>query len=148
MYQTVLTIKTERRQEAVDITGQVNEIIGNHQIEQGLILLFVLHSTAALSTVTFAPGKDLDILESLEPNVPPGFEHLHGHFHLPHHLVSALLHQSLVLPIKDGQLLLGPTQKVNFVELNGPKVRQIAIMLFDQEGLKVPAFANLQINYE
>src|SRR3989338_10529646 len=141
MYQTILTIKTECRQEAVDITGQVNDIIGNHQIEQCLILLFVLHSTAALSTVTFAPGKYLDILESLEPNVPPGFEHLHGHFPLPHHLVSALLHQSLVLPIKDGQLLLGPTQKVNFVELNGPKVRQIAIMLFDQEGLKVPAFA-------
>ncbi|OGE77804.1 MAG: hypothetical protein A2751_01995 [Candidatus Doudnabacteria bacterium RIFCSPHIGHO2_01_FULL_46_14] len=148
MYQTILTIKTECRQEAVDITGQVNDIIGNHQIEQGLILLFVLHSTAALSTVTFAPGKDLDILESLEPDVPAGFEHLHGHFHLPHHLVSALLHQSLVLPIRDNRLLLGQTQKVNLVELNGPKDRQIAVMLFDHNGLKIPALAHSQINYE
>jgi len=148
MYQTFMTIKTERKQEVVDITGQINEVIGNHNIEHGIILLFVLHSTAALTTVAFAPGRDLELLESLKPDMPSGYEHLHGYFHLPHHLISALLQQSLVLPIKDNQLLLGPTQKIGLVELNGPKDRQIAMMLFDHEGLKLPALTAAQINYE
>lgn len=148
MYQTILTINTERKQEVVDITDQINEVIGNRNIEQGIVLLFVLHSTAALTTVVFTPGKDLELLESIESDVPSNFEHLHGYFHLPHHLLSTLLHQSLVLPVKDNQLLLGATQKIGLVELNGPKPRQIALMIFDHEALKVPALTSAQINYE
>ena len=134
--------------EVVEITDQINELVKNHNIERGMVLLSMLHSTAALTTVAFKPGKDLEILESLEPDIPADYGHLRGYFHLPHHLMSALLQQSLVLPIKDNQLLLGPTQKLGLVEFNGPRPRQIAVMIFDHEWLKEPVLTLKQINYE
>jgi len=122
---TTIQIRTRTKEEVVDITRQVQEAVNSLGIEQGAVLLFCPHTTAAL-TVNEAADPDVreDVsraLAALVPRIP--FQH--GEGNSPAHLRAALLGPSLVLPVEGGKLSLGTWQGVYFCEFDGPRTRSV-----------------------
>lgn len=127
---TILTIRTTKTQQVVDITEEINERLGKDQVKEGLCHLFLTHTTAALTTADLDPGTDLDMLEVFEKLIPKiNFRHAHDPAHTPSHILSTLIGTSLTLPVKDGELVLGTWQRVVVFEFDGPKERTVMVSL-------------------
>src|SRR5581483_2231719 len=109
-----LTIKTRKKREVVDITDEIESLLGensrgkNGSDATGICNLLVLHTTAALTTADLDPGTDLDILDAFEAMIPKlRYRHPHDPGHVPDHILSALVGTSVALPLERGKLLLG-----------------------------------------
>jgi secondary thiamine-phosphate synthase enzyme len=126
-----LTIKTRRKREVVDITDEVERFLGSEdQGRAGICSLFILHTTAALTTADLDPGTDLDMLDAFEAMVPKlRYRHPHNPGHVPDHILSALIGTSVTLPFENGKLLLGTWQRVVLIELDGPRQREVVVTI-------------------
>ena len=123
-----ISINTQNRKQVVDITEKVNEEIGKLEIKEGLVNLFVTHTTCALTCADLDPGADQDYLDAFEEIIPKlQFNHPHDPQHMPDHILSSLIGTSLTIPVENGNLVLGTWQKVILIEFNGPKEREIII---------------------
>jgi secondary thiamine-phosphate synthase enzyme len=126
----LLRIETKRAKEAVDVTDRVNEVIASAQVQEGLCVLFVAHTTAALTTGEVGEGTEVDLLEVVEQIIPRiRFRHAHDPSHAWSHMASSLLGPSLALPVSAGRLILGTWQSVLLIELDGPRRRDIHLQL-------------------
>jgi secondary thiamine-phosphate synthase enzyme len=123
-----LSIKTQRKRQIVDITGQVEALLRQHYASQeGVCHLVVLHTTGALTTADLDPGTDLDMLDAFEQMVPKlNYRHPHDRAHVPDHILSAVIGTSVSLFAQRSSLVLGAWQRVVLVELDGPRTREIA----------------------
>ncbi|MFA6171471.1 MAG: secondary thiamine-phosphate synthase enzyme YjbQ [Patescibacteria group bacterium] len=125
-----LTIKTKTPKEVIDITDKVNEILAKEDEREGLVNLFVTHTTAALTVADLDPGTDLDMLDAFEAMCPKlNYRHPHNPEHAPDHIMSALIGATLTLPFNQNGLILGDWQRVVLIELNGPRDRRIIVSL-------------------
>ena len=124
-----LTIKTHRKREILDVTGQVEALLRKHHAgESGACHLVVLHTTAALTTADLDPGTDADMLDAFERIIPKlNYRHPHDPEHVPDHILSALIGTSTTLLFENDSLILGTWQRVILVELDGPRQREIAV---------------------
>lgn len=125
-----LKIKTHKKREVVDITGQVSaELTRAFSGQSGLCSLLVLHTTAALTTADLDPGTDLDMLAAFEAMTPKlRYRHPHDPSHTPDHILSALIGTSVSLIVENGDLVLGTWQRVVLIELDGPRTREVAMV--------------------
>lgn len=123
-----LIICTKRKKEILDITDQVNNELGKQDTKDGLVNIFLTHTTAALTTADLDPGTDQDYLQAFEKIIPKlDYQHPHDPSHAPDHILSALIGTSLTLPLENGQLVLGTWQRVVLIELDGPRERQLIL---------------------
>jgi len=121
-----LRIKTAQTRQAIDITDQVNRQIAKSDIQDGLCLLFIQHTTATLTVGEVGEGTEEDLLDVLWEMIPKiRFRHAHNPRHAPAHMIASILGPSLSLPISDGRLVLGTWQSVLLIELDGPRERTI-----------------------
>jgi secondary thiamine-phosphate synthase enzyme len=126
----LLPIETKRGKEAVDVTDRVNEAISSAGMQEGLCVLFVAHTTAALTTGEIGEGTEDDLLEVVEQVIPRiRFRHAHDPGHAWSHMASSLLGPSLALPVSAGRLILGTWQSVLLIELDGPRRRNLHVQL-------------------
>lgn len=129
-----LSIKTEKAKQIVDITKEVKTVLTECSWKNGLCLLFIPHTTAAITTADLDPGTDLDMLDAFEKIVPKlNFRHPHNPAHTPSHILSSLIGASLTIPVKAGKLELGTWQRVVLVELDGPRQRSIVVSFLKGE---------------
>ncbi|MCL5093830.1 MAG: secondary thiamine-phosphate synthase enzyme YjbQ [Patescibacteria group bacterium] len=136
-----LVIKTTKEKEVVDITDKINDFLAKEKVDDGLVNIFLTHTTAALATADLDPGTDLDMLDAFEELIPShqsqarygagyiNYRHPHNPAHVPDHILSSLIGTSLTIPIKDGEMILGTWQRVVLIELDGPRERQIICSL-------------------
>lgn len=124
-----LVVRTHKKREVLDITTQVESLVGSHAAgKSGVCHLLILHTTAALTTADLDPGTDLDMLDAFEAIIPKlRYRHPHDPSHVPDHILSALVGTSLSLIIEKGALVLGTWQRVVMVELDGPRERKVAV---------------------
>lgn len=123
-----IVLKTKKAKEIIDITKLVQEAVSEKKVKEGVCHLFILHTSAALTTADLDNGTDLDMLDAFEAMVPRlQFRHPHNPGHVKDHIISSLIGSSLSIPIEKGELLLGVWQKIALVELGGPKERTIVI---------------------
>src|SRR5579883_2647961 len=123
-----LTVRTERKDQVIDITDRVEAYLQEAEKESGVCTVFVAHTTCALTTADLDPGTDLDLLQALRHLLPPlSYRHPHNPAHAPDHLISSIIGPSLSIPYADHQLLLGVWQRVVLVELDGPRRRTVHI---------------------
>src|SRR5690349_9415211 len=128
-----LKIKTHKKKEVLDITETVEKALGKrHSEDSGICNLFILHTTAALTTADLDPGTDLDMLAAFEEMIPKlRYRHPHNPAHVPDHILSALIGTSVVLPFENGSLVLGTWQRVVLMEFDGPRERQGVLSLIE-----------------
>jgi secondary thiamine-phosphate synthase enzyme len=126
-----LTIKTQKKKEIVDITKRVEDFIKDGS---GLCHLFILHTTACLSTADLDPGTDKDMLDAFDELIPDlDYRHPHNPAHVPDHILSTIIGPSLVIPFENGKLNLGTWQRVVLIEMNGPRERVIKLSTIKTE---------------
>ena len=126
-----ITITTKKKDEVVDITETVENLLQEMKAPSGICVVFVAHTTCALTTADLDPGTDLDFLNVLRRMLPHiSYRHPHDPSHTPDHILSSILGPSLAIPYQDGQLLLGTWQRVILVELDGPRQRTLHISSF------------------
>jgi secondary thiamine-phosphate synthase enzyme len=103
-----LTIETHDTKEVIDITEEVNKVIGKKNFEAGVCHIFVMHTTAALSTADLDPGTDQDMLDAYTALIPKlNYRHPHNPANAADHILATLIGPSVNLPVQDGELVLG-----------------------------------------
>ncbi len=129
-----LTVKTKSRTELIDITSQVqrqvDQQIKETGVSNGFCLLFVPHTTAAVTINESAdPSVKADILMILNQVIPfnAGYRHLEGNSAA--HIKSTLVGASEQILIEEGQLVLGTWQGIFFCEFDGPRTRRLHVKL-------------------
>lgn len=123
-----LIIKTRKKREVLDITDLVEDQLAESKAESGMCHVFVLHTTAALTTADLDPGTDLDMLDAFEAMIPKlRYRHPHNPAHVGDHIMSSLIGSSVALPFERNKLLLGTWQRVVLVELDGPRERELVV---------------------
>ena len=124
-----ITIKTRKKREVLDITDTVETLLQkNHSQATGICNLFILHTTAALTTADLDPGTDLDMLDAFEAMIPNlRYRHPHNPAHVPDHILSALIGTSVALPFERGKIVLGIWQRIVLIELDGPRERELVL---------------------
>jgi secondary thiamine-phosphate synthase enzyme len=119
------TVRTDNNRQVVDITDDVQKLI---TADASSCMVFVAHTTAAITTADLDPGTDLDLLDAVWEMIPKlKYRHPHDPSHVPAHLASSIIGPSVNLPIHKGKLVLGTWQRVILVELDGPRERRLRV---------------------
>lgn len=121
-------INTTRKQEFLDITGLVDDAVKEDGINNGVVTVFVPHTTAGLTiNENCDPDVVTDIIEALNKTYPVenGYLHLEGNSHA--HIKASLMGASINVIIEGGRLKLGMWQGIYFCEFDGPRSRKIYI---------------------
>jgi len=122
VYREEIRIKTAREGDIVDITDLVENVVKRSGISDGMVHVFAIGSTAAISTMEYEPGLKQDLPEILERIAPKNIEYKHhlrwGDYNGHSHIRATILGPSLTVPIKDGRLILGTWQQIIFIELD------------------------------
>ena len=122
-------IHTRQRNEFVEITDQVNQVLRRKAIKQGICVVYCPHTTAAVTINENAdPDVVHDMLSCLNRSIPqrqPEFRH--GEGNSDSHIKSSLVGASATLLVENGQLVLGRWQGVYFCEFDGPRTRQVHV---------------------
>jgi secondary thiamine-phosphate synthase enzyme len=126
-----ITLETRKRNELIDITSNVQEIITKNKIKEGLCLVFVPHATAAVMLFENAdPALCEDFLEHLQKTIPKGsWQHDKIDGNGDAHIKSGLIGCSETIPIKNKELRLGTWQAVTLCEFDGPRKRNITVVI-------------------
>lgn len=129
--QETLRVKTRKNQEVVDITRQVADVVGRARLSEGLCTVFVRHATAAIIINENAdPGFRSDVLTALDRLFPQGiWEHDKVDDNGAAHLKAAVLGPSETVPVQGGRLLLGTWQGLALVECDGPREREVVVVV-------------------
>ncbi len=124
------TLRTKAREELIDITRTVEEDVSFSGIKEGLCVVYVPHTTAAVTINEDAdPSVREDILRQLKNLAPRKGEYSHLEGNSDAHIKSSLIGASQVIPIHDGRLMLGTWQGVFFCEFDGPRDRRFYVTL-------------------
>ncbi len=120
-------IETESRLTTVDITDEIGAAVGG-DFENGIVSLFVEHTTAALLVQENEPRLRGD-LESFLSSVVPDSGHAHDELdgNADAHLRAALIGPSVTIPVVNGELALGRWQSVFLLECDGPRTRRVSV---------------------
>ena len=115
----VFRVRTGRTASAVDITERVAAFVRGRG--DGLVSVFVPHSTAGIAVIETGAGSDRDLIQHLDELFPRDSRwlHRHGlHGHGADHVVPAFVSPSVVVPVVDGVMTLGTWQSVVLVDSN------------------------------
>jgi len=121
-------IQTKQRYELVDITEEVEKIVEESGVKEGFVLVFVPHSTAGIVLTENEEGLRKDWLDFLKRAVA-GFDFQHNRIddNADSHILSGLVGQGKVLPVKGGQIVRGTWQNIFLIELDGPRSRRVVV---------------------
>ncbi|MFH1414087.1 MAG: secondary thiamine-phosphate synthase enzyme YjbQ [Candidatus Omnitrophota bacterium] len=129
-----LKLNTEGNPDLVDITDRLVRELEASKLKRGNLTVFVIGSTAGITTFEYEPGLIADMAELYEKLIPRAKNYHHdqtwGDANGFSHLRAALTRPSLTIPFEDGKLLLGTWQQVVLAEFdNRPRTRQIVIQI-------------------
>ena len=129
----IFTLSTSQAKQCIDITTRVREIVRKSGVKNGLCQVMVLHATAALVVnENDDPNIGVDLLTALDRAIPDHAGWLHDRIdnNAQAHIKASILGPSELIPIADGELLLGTWQGLMLVELDGPRsTRRVAVTL-------------------
>lgn len=121
-------VKTNTRNEMIDITSKVNDIIKQAGIKSGICVIYVPHTTAAVTINENAdPSVKSDITKTLNKMVPENWDYTHLEGNSDSHVKSTLVSPSITLIIENNKLLLGTWQGIYFCEFDGPRRRSVYV---------------------
>lgn len=122
------TVQTRSREELIDITSSVQKILDKVGVKEGVLTVFVPHTTAGVTINENAdPSVRRDIVEGLGVIPESGYTHSEGNS--PAHIKSSLIGPSLTVLFEKGRLLLGTWQGIYFGEFDGPRRRSVWVKI-------------------
>ena len=129
-----IRVSTEGNGDIIDITKGVQEVVETAGVKDGIVNVFVSHSTAAVTLMEYEPGGVSDMQELMRKLVPPDAEYNHnrvaGDTNAHSHLQAAIVGPSETAPVKDGHLVTGTWQQFVLVDFDDhPRDRTIMVQV-------------------
>jgi secondary thiamine-phosphate synthase enzyme len=130
-------VRTRGQGDTRDLTREVAQAVTRSGAVAGVATVFVVGSTAGVTTIEFEPGAVADLDRAFERIAPRDAEYAHhlrwGDDNGSSHVRAAMLGPSLTVPFADRRLLLGTWQQVVLVEFDtGPRTRQVVIQVMGE----------------
>ena len=133
-------VKTGKRLEVIDITNDVEKIIRKSGIKEGVLIVFEPHTTAAITINENDPELFEDLINIYTKIAPieqryqhnlkyegvPGEQNAHAH------ILSSLIKPSVIVPITNGRTQLGTWQRILFIEMDGPRTRNVYVKVIGE----------------
>jgi secondary thiamine-phosphate synthase enzyme len=134
---TTVQIKSRGENDIIDITERASKAVKESQAENGIVTVFVVGSTAAITTIEYEPGLKSDFPDTLSRIAPKGIQYRHdntwhdgnGHSHVR----ASLIGPSLTIPIIEGNLALGRWQQIVLIEMDiTPRDRKVVMQVIGE----------------
>ncbi|MEF8848282.1 MAG: secondary thiamine-phosphate synthase enzyme YjbQ [Candidatus Thermoplasmatota archaeon] len=119
-------LKSDKRNQMVDITEKIKNVLEESNVEDGYIIVYVPHTTAGVTINEGAdPDVKRDIIETLKKLVPESGDYRHAEGNSDAHIKSSLIGSSVNILIENNKLVLGTWQHIFFYEGDGPRNRKV-----------------------
>ncbi len=124
-----INIRTNKKNELIDITSKVQEVVNISNVDSGLCVVYVPHTTAGIIINENAdPDVQTDLLNSLEEMVPKiNFKHIEGNSDA--HLKSLICGKDKTMVVENSSLKLGQWDGLFFAEFDGPRERKVFVKI-------------------
>jgi len=123
-----LTVQTKQQNQWINISGEVQKAVAASGVKEGICVVFVPHTTAAVTINENAdPDVPHDVLLALSAISPDRREFRHGEGNSAAHTKTSLVGPSLTVIVSGGRLLLGTWQGIWFSEFDGPRTRKVQV---------------------
>jgi secondary thiamine-phosphate synthase enzyme len=128
----IINISTTKRVDLVNITSQVQNVVSESSVDEGIVTVFVPHTTCG---ITINEGADPDVVRDikyqLEILIPyqQGYKHMEGNS--DSHIKTCIIGSSENIIIENGQLVLGTWQSIFLCDFDGPRNRKVYIKIID-----------------
>lgn len=132
-----INLSTKGNPDLIDITADIRRILQDSKLKKGSVTIFIVGSTAAITTFEYEPALIEDVRELYDRLIPSGAHYSHdetwGDANGFSHLRAALQGPSLTIPFEDGKLFLGTWQQVVVAEFdNHPRKRQVLVQIIGE----------------
>lgn len=122
VYNDTINVKSKHEEDMIDITDDVQKVVSNSGLKEGICLVFVAGSTGTLSTIEYEEGLKQDFPKALRKIAPKAQEYKH---HLKwhddngrSHCKATLMGSSITIPFQNGKIIHGTWQQLIFMELD------------------------------
>lgn len=126
-----ITVASAQTTELLDITSDLHDAVAEAGIQEGVCSVFCLHTTSCLIVNENERGLKQDF-ETVVSDLLPQARYRHDCVddNARSHLTAGMVGGNLMIPVHQGQLVLGTWQSVFFVELDGPRpLRSVAVQV-------------------
>jgi secondary thiamine-phosphate synthase enzyme len=131
----IISVKTGSRTQMIDITDQVRRAVKDSGIHNGLVHIFSMHTTGAVTINENAdPAVPKDILNTINKIVPWDDRYTHMEGNSAAHIKVSLFGPSEMVALENGSLVLGTWQSIFFCEFDGPRQRKVNVTIMPAEG--------------
>ncbi len=125
-----IKVKTHSQTEMLDITREVQSALQSENFSDGICMLYVPHTTAAVTINESAdPAVRRDIVMVMNQMVPWKADYRHMEGNSPAHVKTSLMGSSELVAVENGRMVLGTWQGIFFCEFDGPRTRKLHIKL-------------------
>ena len=127
-------VKTSKQTEFIDITPSIQEVVRKSGVKDGVCMIFIPHTTAAVTINENAdPSVPKDILMELNKIVPFEDRYQHTEGNSPAHIKSSLIGCFQTIFVESERLVLGTWQGIFFCEFDGPRSRKVHVKVIKTE---------------
>jgi secondary thiamine-phosphate synthase enzyme len=131
---SVINIETQGNADIIDITSDLDQAVLKSKIKNGTVTIFVMGSTAGVTTIEYEPGLVADFQNLWDRIVPKNIGYQHdlrwGDGNGFSHVSASMLGPSLTIPIVSGKTQLGTWQQIIIVDFdNRPRSRDISFQI-------------------
>jgi len=134
-----IMLNTKGSGDLLDITDEISRALAASKLQAGILTVFVIGSTAAITTFEYEPGLVKDVKDFYERLIPSGARYKHdetwGDANGFSHLRASLQRPSLTIPFESGKLSLGTWQQVVLAEFDSrPRKRTVVVQMIGEKG--------------
>ena len=127
------SVRTQKHTQFLDITQEVQSWISDSGAQNGIVVIFIPHTTAGITINENAdPSVTSDMAIALERAVPWQAQYKHSEGNAAAHVKASMMGSSVQVIVEDGRLLLGTWQAVYFCEFDGPRSRNVWLAFIER----------------
>ncbi len=125
-----ISLRSTKREELIDITGDVRKVVRASGVKNGVCYLYVPHTTAGIIINENAdPSVKEDIEAVLSKLVPRSASYRHLEGNADSHIKSSIVGNTIFVFVEDGDIVLGTWQGIFFAEFDGPRTRNVLVKI-------------------
>jgi len=136
-----LEVQTRKDQELVDITSEVERVVRESGVKNGVVNILTMHTSSGIIVTEGLPCLEMDVLNKLGELAPDQGNYYHNRyldidgrlgFNAGAHLRAMLSGYNAFFPVEDGKIVKGSRQRVYFAEFDGPLARTCCIQVIGE----------------
>ena len=135
-FRKVITLTSNEREEIINISSMVSEAVRESNIQEGLVLVFPLHTSSAVYLSDSDPSLTEDLQGVLRKMVPANQGYLHDQVDYKRnadgHIKANVIGHHITLPLTAGQLDLGTYQTVYYAEFDGQHPKEVLVKIIGE----------------